>query len=231
MVGSDAHRALEVRPEVERGYDWRHGGDVGAVRARRGLAEGALQRSVEECVLSGCVVTFQSGVHSNASLRTGWEHSLSLSNVRVESGVRGTLSSDNFLCGGKGTCCSWMGESCLGSACPLRTASDPDGSLSASELSDAYVESAASLTEFVFECESELRPSDDGRCACAPGPDSRSDGEDADRFIGCAPHPGVVGVVRTMLRPLTDFVGLSCPPSCSPGRWGFQNTCGGAGGG
>ncbi len=160
---------------------------------------------------------------------------LSLSNVRVESGVLGTLSIESFLCGGNGTCCSWIGESCFGRTCPLRT---DDGSLSASELSDAYdIASTASRNEFEFECvfewlcecECELcLPSEDGRCGwCAEGTEteaeadacdgeSSSEGEDADRFMlmGCAPHPlpppGVVGVVRARLLPLpTDFVGLS----------------------
>ena len=84
-------------------------------------------------------------------------HSLILSNVRVESGVRGTLSRDSFLCGGNGTCCSCMGESCFGMMCPVAPLRI-DRSLSASESSEAYIEFVASLIDL------ELRlPSDDGR--------------------------------------------------------------------
>ena len=116
------------------------------------------------------------------------EYSLSLSNVRAESGVRGTLSDDSLRRYGNGTCCSWIGESCFGSSvlipfpepCPFPTPPVPfplafvpakspypstcecaflnDGSLSTSESSEVLY---VESTASRSEC-GLRRPMDDG---------------------------------------------------------------------
>lgn len=153
----------------------------------------------------------------HCTAREGAWYSPSLSKVLVESGVRRPLSIDTMRCGGK-WCSSCIGDSGFGTFA-LRL----ECTLSPSESSEAFAESAVNPTE------SELRlPTELGRYVCdVDAVDrgvGRSEGEDADavRFIPCVPHMGTC---------VCEDAGLSCPlcrGCCCCSRLGvgvFQETC------